>query len=84
MSAFVLDTLFAVASHFLHLGGQTWPPESVLQQAQCLLLALTSSCLNDIHSRLPLDEPWGPQTAKPPPICTSRGVVMVEGSLVGC
>ena len=56
MSAFMLDALLAAANHLLHLSGHSWPPELVMQQAQCLLLALVSSImLTSIYGIYPVN-----------------------------
>ena len=47
---FMLDASLAAANHPLHLSCHAGPPELVIQQAQCLLLALVSSIMvTSIH-----------------------------------
>ena len=55
MNAFMLDALLTAANPLLHLSGHSWPPELVMQQAQCPLLALVSSIVvTSIYGRYPM------------------------------
>ena len=73
----MLDTSFAVANSFLPLGSHSWPQESVLQQAQHLLLALMSSIpMTSIQSCHSMS--LGDQESQNLLQLTSRGVAMVE------
>ena len=81
MNAFMLDALLTAANHPLHLSGHAGPPKLVIQQAQCLLLALVSSIVvTSIHGSYPVSH----EDHKSQNILkfASEGVVMVMGSLV--
>ena len=81
MNAFMLDASLAVANHPLHLNSHAQPPELVIQQAQCLLLALVSSIvMTSIHGSYPVS--LGDHELQNLFHFTSGGVVMVKGSLV--
>ena len=83
MNAFMLDALLAAANHPLHLSGHAGPPELVIQQAQCLLLALVSSIMvTSIHGSYPVS--LGDHKSQNFLQFASGGVVMVKGSLVEC
>ena len=54
-NAFILDALLTAANHPLHLGSHGRPPEVIIQQAQCLPLALVSSIkVTSIHGSYPV------------------------------
>ena len=83
MNAFMLDELLARANHPLHLSSHARSPELVIQQAQCLLLALMSSIMvTPIHGSYPVSlEDHESQNFLQ---FTSGGVAMAKSSLVEC
>ena len=79
----MLDVSLTSANCCLHLSSHAQPPEPVMQQAQCLLLALvTSIMVTSIHGSYPVS--LGDYELQNLLQFTSRGVVMVAGSLVEC
>ena len=55
MNAFMLDALLTGANCPLHLSGHAGPLGLIIQQAQCLLLALVSGIMvTSIHGGYPL------------------------------
>ena len=78
-----LDTLLTVANCLLHLGGHSWPPELVMKKAQCLMLTLVSSIsVTSVHGSHSVS--LGDHKLQNLLQFTSRGVMMVKGSLVEC
>ena len=83
MNAFMLDALLTAANCPLHLSGYARPPEPVIQQAQCLLLALVSSIMvTSIHGSYPVS--LRDHKLQNFLQFTSGAVEMVKGSLVDC
>ena len=79
MNAFMLDASLTAANHPLHLGGHAGPPELIIQQTQCLLVALVSGIMvTSIHGSYTV----GLEDHKSQNFLqfASRGVVMVKGS----
>ena len=83
MNVFMLDTLLAAADCPVHLSSHVRLPELVIQQAQCLLLALLSSiAVTSIHGSCPVS--FGNHELQNIFQFTGGDVVMVKGSLVEC
>ena len=81
-NAFMLDVSLAAANCPLHLSGHAGPSELVIQQAQCLLLALVSSItMTSSHGSYPVS--LGDHELQNFLKFISRGEVMVQGSLLG-
>ena len=76
-NALMSDVLIAAANCLLHLSSHSWPPELVLQQAQCPLLALVSSiAVTSIHGNYPVS--LGDHESQNFLQFSSRGVAMVK------
>ena len=81
MNVFMLDALRIAANCPLYLGGHVRPPELIIQQGQCLLLALVSgiAVTSNIGS-YPVS--LGDHKSQNFLWFASRGVAMVKGSPV--
>ena len=81
MNAFMLDTWLTAANCPLHLRSQAQPPELVIQQAQCPVLAFGSSItVTSIHGNYPVS--LGDHELQNLIQFACGEVVMVKGSLV--
>ena len=83
MNAFMLDASLTAANCPLHLSGHAGPSEPVIQETQCLLVALMPSIMvTSINGNYPvsLGNHWLQNFLQ----FTSGGEAMVKGSLVKC